>query len=272
MKPHYRALFISDVHLGTRISRSGALLAFLKTVDTEKIFLLGDIADISVMKRKFYWDADHNALLRRLFKMVKKGVEVVYIPGNHDRDLRSLAGLDFAGIRICREVIHVTADHRRMLLIHGDQFDGILNEKLMFLYTLGDRCYEVALMLGAVINRITRLFGCHWSLSRYLKTRVKNVVKFINDFEKLVAAEARQRQVDGVICGHIHTAELRRINGFVYANCGCWTEASSAIAETASGELRLLTVNPDQTVSESQLYQEEPHHVHETDSYQTVRI
>ena len=269
MKKKYRALFISDVHLGTRISQDGRLLEFLKTVDTDRLYLLGDIVDVSAMKRKFYWDHEHNALLRRLFKMVKRGVKIVYIPGNHDKELRNLAGLDFAGIKIRREDIHVTRDGRRLLLLHGDKFDGILNEKLMFLYTLGDRCYESALAVGKVVNRITRLFGCDWSLSRYLKTKVKNVVKFINDFERLIVAEAKIRKVDGVLCGHIHTPDLRTINGFLYGNCGCWTENASALGETETGEIEMINLDVEPMLCNN-LYQEELDYAEETEQYQTV--
>jgi UDP-2,3-diacylglucosamine pyrophosphatase LpxH len=243
MKTKYRTLFISDVHLGTKVSRSQNLLEFLKSVDVEKIVLLGDIIDVSAIRRKFYWDPDHNALIRRLFKLVKKEVEVVYIPGNHDKELRDMAGMDFAGIKIRKEDIHVTADNRRLLLLHGDKFDGILNEKLMFLYTLGDRCYDIALLISRIANRLFLLFGYDWSLSRYLKTKVKNVVKFINDFEHLVVAEVKNRKVDGVICGHIHTPELRNINGFLYANCGCWTENMSAVVENTTGEIELICLD-----------------------------
>lgn len=246
-KKHYRALFISDVHLGTKISQATRLLELLKNVEVERIYLLGDIIDISAMKRKFYWNDDHNALLRRFFKLVKHGVKVVYVPGNHDRELRGMEGLDFSGVGIHNEYIHTTLDGRRLLLLHGDKFDGILNEKLMFLYTLGDRCYEYALVISKLINRITRLFGCDWSLSRYLKTKVKNVVKFINDFECLIIAEAKRRKVDGIICGHIHTYELRQTNGFLYGNCGCWTENASALAENQNGELELINLNDGYT-------------------------
>ena len=243
MKTKYRTLFISDVHLGSKISRSQCLLEFLKAVEVEKIVLLGDIIDISAIRHKFYWDSDHNALIRRLFKLVKKGVEIIYIPGNHDKEMRDMDGMDFAGIKIRREDIHITADNRRLLLLHGDKFDGVLNEKLMFLYTLGDRCYDIALLLSRIVNRLFLPFGYDWSLSRYLKTKVKNVVKFINDFEHLVVAEVKNRKVDGVICGHIHTPELRSINGFLYANCGCWTENMSAVVENTNGEIELINLD-----------------------------
>jgi len=271
MKKKYRAVFVSDIHLGTKISQSRHLLNFLKTIETEKLYLLGDIVDISAMKHRFYWDGDHNALIRRIFKLVKHDVKIVYIPGNHDRELRWLSGLDFAGISIRKEEVYQTAAGKKLLLLHGDKFDGVLNEKLMFLYTLGDRCYEIALVLGKMINRVTRWFGYDWSLSRYLKTKVKNVVKFINDFERLVMMEARQRQVDGVICGHIHTAELRSINGFIYANCGCWTEGSSVVAETEDGEIRLLQLDAAMAVKESTIVEEEKNHVNESQSFQEVR-
>lgn len=269
MKTKYRTLFISDVHMGSKVSRSRCLNEFLKSVEAEKIVLLGDIIDVSAIKRKFFWDSDHNALIRRIFKMVKKGVEVIYIPGNHDKELRDMAGFDFAGIKIRKEDIHITADSRRLLLLHGDKFDGVLNEKLMFLYTLGDRCYDIALLLSRIVNRVLMLFGYDWSLSRYLKTKVKNVVKFINDFEHLVVAEARSRKVDGIICGHIHTPELRMIDGYLYANCGCWTENMSAVAETASGEIELINLDAF-AMSELRNNIKEEMYVEETEHIQTI--
>lgn len=247
MRRKYRALFISDVHLGTKVSQSARLNDFLKSVEIEKLYLLGDIADISSLKRKFYWSNEHNRFIRLIFKMVKHGVEITYIPGNHDRELRDFDGMDFAGIRIVKQDVHVAADGRRYLLIHGDKFDGVLNEKLLFFYTLGDRCYDLALFLNRIINYFASPFGYKWSLSKYLKNKVKNVVKFINDFENLVVREARGHEVDGVVCGHIHTPEIRDIEGFVYANCGCWTENSSAVAENENGQLELINLDiPEQ--------------------------
>ncbi len=240
MKKRYRTIFISDVHLGTKISQAEKLLKFLKTVRVEKIYLVGDIIDVSNLRRRFYWDSKINAVIRRLFKMVKKGVQVIYIPGNHDREIRDFSGMDFSGIEIKKSDIHITRDNRRFLVEHGDEFDGVLNERWMWMYDIGDRCYDFAIFLSIFINRLVSLFGKQWSLSQYLKTKVKNVVKFINNFEKLLVHKARNQNVDGIICGHIHTAELCVLDGIVYANSGCWTEACTAVAENEDGTLELI--------------------------------
>ena len=147
MKRHYRTLFISDTHLGTRISQSDALLEFLKEVKAEKIYLVGDIVDLSALRRKFYWDSNVNAIIRRFLKLMKQGTELVYIPGNHDAEVGDFRGLDFSGLRVRRNDVHLTAQGLRLLVLHGDEFDGILNERLMFLYGVGDRFYDVAMAL-----------------------------------------------------------------------------------------------------------------------------
>jgi len=240
VKRNYRTLFISDTHLGTRISQSDALLEFLKEVKADKIYLVGDIVDLSALRRKFYWDSNVNAIIRRFLKLMKQGTEVVYIPGNHDAEVGDFRGLDFSGLRVRRSDVHTTAQGLRLLVLHGDEFDGILNERLMFLYGVGDRFYDVAVSLSRVITRCTRLFGFEWSLSQYLKTRVKNVVKFIGNFEKLLCAKARAAKVDGIVSGHIHTARLARVDGVLYANCGCWTECCTAVAELPDGSLTII--------------------------------
>lgn len=248
MKTKYRTLFISDVHLGTKLSHTEKLLEFLKAVKAEKIYLVGDIIDICALKRKFYWDSEINAVIRRLFKMVKNDVRIIYIPGNHDFYIRDFAGMDFSGIRIKKSDTHFTADGRRLLVIHGDEFDGLLSEKLLILYSIGDRFYDLAVMLSLLINKIFCLFGKQWSLSYYLKTKVKNVMAFINSFEKLLVHKARSCHVDGIVSGHIHTAELKMIDGILYANCGCWTEACTALAENANGSLEIINIDPDSPI------------------------
>lgn len=244
-KEKYRTLFISDAHLGTRISQSEALAKFLKRAKAKKIYLVGDIFDLSALRRKFYWDAGVNAVIRRLLKLVKSDVEIIYVPGNHDREIADFRGMDFAGIKIRRSDVHQTADGTRLLVVHGDEFDGILNERLMLLYRVGDRFYDLAVILSRIIGRTTRLIGVEWSLSRYLKTRVKNVVAFIAGFENLLRAKAKAMKVDGIVSGHIHTAALTTIEGIVYANCGCWTESRSAVAETMNGTLRILNLGEE---------------------------
>ncbi len=241
-KPRYRTVFVSDVHMGSGVSQSGRLAEFLKSISTEQLCLVGDIVDMSALKRRFSWSAENNALLRRIFKMAKKGVKVVYVPGNHDNDARGLANMDFAGILILKRYVHQTADGRRFLVMHGDEFDGVLREHLMFLYDLGDFGYELAVSVGNIITPILAwLFGVEWSLSRYLKSKVKNAVKFIGNYERLVAIEARRHKVDGVVTGHIHTADLKTLDdGLLYANCGCWTESREAVVEHLDGRIELL--------------------------------
>ncbi|MFA7231478.1 MAG: UDP-2,3-diacylglucosamine diphosphatase [Victivallaceae bacterium] len=243
-KEKYKTLFLSDIHLGTKYCHSEKLLEFLKTINVEKIYLIGDIVDLSAIRRKFYWDSTHNALIRKFFKLVKNGVEIIYIPGNHDIEIRDFDGMDFSGIKIVKESIHETADAKRFLVMHGDKFDGIMSEKLSFLYALGDRGYDLALFLNRILNIFIRPFGIHWSLSKYLKTKVKNVVKFVNDYENLLLHEARNHpDISGIICGHIHTPELKNVDGIVYANCGCWTEYCSAIAEAHDGSLSMINLD-----------------------------
>jgi len=240
-KPHYRTVFVSDVHMGSSVSQCGRLVEFLKSVSVDRLCLVGDIVDMYALKRRFQWSQEYNSLIRRVFKMAKKGVKVVYVPGNHDGDLRGLANMDFAGIKIMKRYIHQTADGKRLLVIHGDEFDGVLRERLMFLYECGDFSYEMAVRVGWLITPVlSRFFGVQWSLSKYLKSKVKNVVKFINSYERLVMTEGRHQKVDGVVTGHIHTAELKTINGLLYANCGCWTESCEAIVEHGDGRLELL--------------------------------
>jgi UDP-2,3-diacylglucosamine pyrophosphatase LpxH len=238
----YRAVFISDVHLGTRVSRPDRLVEFLREIKIRHLYLVGDIVDISAFRRRFYWDKDHNAVIRRILKMVKKKVRVVYIPGNHDREMRDFNGMNFAGIEFKNRAVHVTRQKKRLLVIHGDEFDGVLREQMMFLYTVGDYSYAAAIWLSKWINRVTRWFGIDFSLSKYLKTKVKNVVKFINNFEKLIVYEARKAGVDGVVCGHIHSPDLQVIGDKIYGNCGCWTESCSALVEHLDGSLEVLNL------------------------------
>jgi UDP-2,3-diacylglucosamine pyrophosphatase LpxH len=240
MKQKYRTLFISDVHMGTKISQNQRLLEFLKRIKVEKIYLVGDIIDVSCLRRKFYWNHNINAVIRRLFKLVKNGVQVIYIPGNHDSEIADFAGMDFSGISIKKDDVHISSDGKKYLIIHGDEFDGILREKMMFLYELGDRCYDFAIVISRVVRTFMKIFGIDWSLSYYLKTKVKNVVSFLNNFEKLMVHKAKMSKVDGIIAGHIHTPEYKIIDDIIYANCGCWTETCSAVVEHYDGSLEVL--------------------------------
>jgi UDP-2,3-diacylglucosamine pyrophosphatase LpxH len=236
----YRSLFISDVHLGTRSAQAEILLDFLKYHEAETIYLVGDILDFWRIRRGAIWPQAHNDVLQKLLRKVRKGTRVVYIPGNHDEGMRDYCGMHFGGIEIERQAIHTTADGRRYLVMHGDEYDVVVRYA-RWLAFLGDRGYELALWSNFPLNFVRRRLGLgYWSLSSYLKLRVKTAVNFIGEFEKNLADEARRRDVDGVICGHIHHAASRDIDGIHYVNTGDWVESCTAIVETASGQLELV--------------------------------
>ncbi len=235
-----RSLFISDVHLGTRASQADALLDFLKHHDAETIYLVGDIIDFWRIKRGAIWHQSHNDVLQKILRKVRKGTRVVFIPGNHDEAMRDYCGMQFGGIEIERQTIHTTATGRRYIVMHGDEYDVIVRYA-RWLAFLGDRGYELALWSNAPLNFIRRHLGYgYWSLSAYLKLRVKSAVNFIGEFEKNLADEARRQGADGIICGHIHHAASRDIDGVHYVNTGDWVESCTAIVETMSGELQLI--------------------------------
>jgi UDP-2,3-diacylglucosamine pyrophosphatase LpxH len=236
----FRTLFISDIHLGTRACQADAFLDFLKVHDAETIYLVGDIIDFWRVKRGPVWPQAHNDVLQKLLRKVRKGTRVILIPGNHDEALRDYCGMSFGGIEIHHDFIHLTADGRRILVMHGDEFDVVVRYA-KWLALLGDRSYEFALWCNHPLNWIRRRFGFgYWSLSAYLKLRVKSAVNFIGEFEHAIAEEAKRRNADGVICGHIHHAADRAIEGIRYLNCGDWVESRTAIAEDHDGRLRLI--------------------------------
>lgn len=236
----YRTLFISDVHLGTRASQAEMLLDFLKYNDAETIYLVGDILDFWRIKRGAVWPQTHNDVLQKILRKARKGTRIVYIPGNHDEGIRDYAGMHFGGIEIERQAIHTTADGRRFAVIHGDEYDVVVRYA-RWLAFLGDRGYELALWSNWPLNFIRRRLGLgYWSLSAYLKHRVKTAVSFIGEFEKNLAEEARRQEVDGVICGHIHHAADRMIGGVQYINTGDWVESCTAVGETHTGEMEMI--------------------------------
>ncbi|WP_028456615.1 UDP-2,3-diacylglucosamine diphosphatase [Chitinilyticum litopenaei] len=238
---HFRSIWISDVHLGTPGCQAGYLLDFLKHTEAEHLYLVGDIIDGWAMKRGWYWHQTHNDVIQKLLRKARKGCKVTFIPGNHDEAARQFLGLMFGDIRIEDEVIHTTADGRRLLVLHGDRFDAVV-QCAKWLAIVGDQLYGVTLKLNHWFNRLRARLGLgYWSLSQYLKHKVKTAVNFVTDFEEAVAAEARSRGLDGVVCGHIHKAELREIDGILYCNDGDWVESLTALVELPSGELRILT-------------------------------
>jgi UDP-2,3-diacylglucosamine pyrophosphatase LpxH len=235
-----RSVFISDIHLGTPGCRADALLDFLRHVQCEQLFLVGDIVDGWQLKRRWYWPQAHNDVVQKLLRAARKGTRVVFIPGNHDEFARRYLGQQFGGIEVLEDCVHRTADGRRFWVIHGDLFDGVV-QCASWLAHVGDRAYEFTLRLNRHLNSLRARLGLpYWSLSRYLKLKVKRAVSFIGDFEAAVAREARKRGLDGVICGHIHHAELREVDGITYANDGDWVESLTALVEHADGRLEII--------------------------------
>jgi UDP-2,3-diacylglucosamine pyrophosphatase LpxH len=238
----YRTIWISDVHLGTRGCQAELLLDFLKHNHAETYYLVGDIFDGWRMKKSWYWTQAHNDVIQKLLRKARKGAQVIYIPGNHDEALRdfSSAALQFGGIALQDEAIHETADGKRLLVIHGDAFDGVV-KYAKWLALLGDWAYTAMLGCNLVFNRIRRRLGYgYWSLSAYLKAKVKNAVEFVGNYERAIAEEARKRGVDGIVCGHIHKPEMRMIDGILYCNDGDWVESCSALVEHLDGRLEII--------------------------------
>jgi UDP-2,3-diacylglucosamine pyrophosphatase LpxH len=222
------------------------LLNFLQSHEAETIFLVGDIIDGWRLRKSWYWDEAHDEVLRLILRAARNGTEVTYIPGNHDEMFRgwlpylSVAGLDVSGIRLRNEAVHVTADHRRLLVVHGDEFDSVVRYA-RFLALLGDWAYTVALVANRWFNAGRRRLGLpYWSLSAWLKRQVKEAVKAIDRFEAALAGEARRRGFDGVVCGHIHQAEMRDLDGVLYLNAGDWVESCTALVEHHDGRLELV--------------------------------
>ena len=235
-----RTLFLSDMHLGTKGCQAGMLLGFLRDYDADEIYLVGDIVDGWQLKSGWYWPQAHNDVVQKLLRKVRKGTSVTYVPGNHDEFLRDYIGMTFGGVEVAESRIHTGADGRRYLVIHGDQFDMVVRHARWLAY-LGDGAYSFALFVNTFLNKIRRRLGLsYWSLSAWAKLKVKNAVNFIGKFEEFLAAEARRHGADGVICGHIHHAANRDIDGLRYLNTGDWVESCTAIAEHYDGTMEVL--------------------------------
>jgi UDP-2,3-diacylglucosamine pyrophosphatase LpxH len=245
----YRSIFLSDIHLGLRSCRSDSLVDFLRSVQCEKLYLVGDIIDGWRLRRSWYWDAYHDEVIRLILRMARHGTEVVYVPGNHDEIFRDWLGLEVAGVKLLREAEHIAADGRRFLVIHGDEFDGVIRYA-KFLAHMGDWAYDAALTINRWFNFLRRRLGYpYWSLSQWLKRQVKEAVKAIDRFETALAHEAKSRGMDGVICGHSHHAEMRMVHGILYMNDGDWVESCTALVEHQDGRFELLDWSHRQAVS-----------------------
>lgn len=236
----FRTVWISDTHLGTPGCNAEMLLDFLKAIECETLYLVGDIVDGWQLRKGWYWPPRHNDIVRCVMKMAKHGTRVVYVPGNHDEAFRDYVGLNFGGVEVVGEAIHVTADGRSLLVLHGDEFDGVVLYA-KWLAFLGDQAYVVLLKLNSVLNRIRRLMRKpYWSLAAMMKKKVKNAVQFISSFEQVVAQAAFERGADGVVCGHIHSAEVRQIGEVTYYNDGDWVESCTALVEHSDGRMEII--------------------------------
>jgi UDP-2,3-diacylglucosamine pyrophosphatase LpxH len=238
---HFRALFISDVHLGARGCQAELLLDFLRYHDADTIYLVGDIVDGWRLRSSWYWPQAHNDVVQKLLRKARKGARMIYVPGNHDEFLREYYGTHFGGIEVAERYIHLGADGRRYLVIHGDHFDLVVTQA-RWLAHLGDYAYTAAIAVNRIFNNLRRRFGFgYWSLSQWAKHKVKNAVNYIGEFEKTLVIEARRNAADGVICGHIHHAAIHNKFGITYLNCGDWVESCTAIAEHPDGRFEIVT-------------------------------
>ncbi len=237
---HYRTVFISDIHLGTPGCQADALLEFLKRDTCDQLYLVGDIIDGWALRRRWYWPQSHNDVIQKLLRKARKGCKVIYVPGNHDEFARQFVNHHFGGVEVLEEAVHITADGRKLWIIHGDYFDAVIRCAKWLAY-LGDHAYELALKLNRHLNNCRNRLGLpYWSLSAYLKMRVKKALNYVSDFERAVAHEAQRRGYQGVVCGHIHHAEIRDIDGVTYCNDGDWVESLSALVEHEDGRFELI--------------------------------
>jgi UDP-2,3-diacylglucosamine pyrophosphatase LpxH len=236
----HRTVWISDIHLGTRGCNAEMLVDFLCSIQCDTLYLVGDIVDGWQLRKGWHWPAAHNEVVRRILKMAHKGTRVVYVVGNHDEMLRDYTGFSFGGVDIVNDIVHECKDGRKLLITHGDAFDTVVLYA-RWLAVLGDKAYSLLLRLNVVLNAARKLFNLpYWSLSAYAKRRVKNAVEFVGRFEEAVARAAHERGMDGVVCGHIHTAEIRQIGDVTYYNDGDWVESCTALVEEHDGTFRII--------------------------------
>jgi UDP-2,3-diacylglucosamine pyrophosphatase LpxH len=237
----FRAIFLSDVHLGTKGCQADRLLDFLRHHEAGTIYLVGDIVDGWQLRSAWYWPQMQNDVVQKLLRQARKGTRIIYVPGNHDEFLRDYYGTHFGGIEVVETATHVAADGRRYLVLHGDLFDIVIRHA-RWLALLGDKAYDAAICANTMFNALRRALGLtYWSLSQWAKLKVKNAVKFIGEFEHALAAEARRHNVDGVICGHIHHAVIRDDTEVRYINCGDWVESCTAVVEHVDGRFEIIT-------------------------------
>jgi UDP-2,3-diacylglucosamine pyrophosphatase LpxH len=240
----YRSIFISDIHLGTRDCQADKLNNFLKHNTCETLYLVGDVIDAwRIQQNKWRWKQSHTNVVRRVLGHAKRGTRVVYVAGNHDEFLRPMIpyGFSFGLVEIHNQIEHIGVDGKHYLVVHGDLFDGI-TRLAPWLGFLGDKLYDIILSLNSKFNWVRHRMGFgYWSLSQYLKHRVKKAVDFMFKFELNLVGYCRKRGFDGVICGHIHHAEIKEIDGIIYMNDGDWVESCTALVEHHNGRWEIIT-------------------------------
>ena len=241
-----KALFLSDVHLGTRACQAERLLAFLREYDSDYLFLVGDIVDAWAMKRTLYWPPSHNTVVQKVLRMARHDTKVIFVPGNHDEVFREYIGMSFGAVDVAAEYVYETADGRRLWITHGDQYDQVTTCH-RWVSLLGDMSYTVLVHINRLLSLCRRKLGVggHWSLADYAKRNVLKAVAYIGDFEKAAAHEAKQKQYDGVVCGHIHTPVIRAVDGVTYYNCGDWVDSCTALVEHMDGRMELVRSTPE---------------------------
>jgi len=238
-----RALFVSDLHLGCKHCKASEFLEFIRNIDAEYLYLVGDIVDGWKMKKGIYWDDTYSFIVRRIIGMIKDGTKVVYLAGNHDEFLRKFLPHSFGHFSLKDNEIHTCLDGRKLLVIHGDIFDHF-TMKFPWLYRLGDKAYSVAMWMNDVLNYLRRKIGLkYWSLSLLLKQNVKQAVNFVNNFEHFIVKHANLFHCQGVVCGHIHSAAIKKFDEITYYNCGDWVESCTALIEHLDGTFELRDVN-----------------------------
>jgi len=246
---HYRAIWISDVHLGTTGCQADYLLDFLKHNEADTFYLVGDIIDGWAMSKSFYWPQEHNDVIQKIMRMARKGTLVTYLPGNHDEFLRSFGDHHFGNIILTDTIIHSGLDGKKYLIMHGDQFDVVM-KNIKWLAHIGSWAYDILININVVVNKLQNWFKLpHWSLSAWAKYKVKQAVNFIGDFEENLAKFARVKGADGIICGHIHHANIRNIDGLQYMNCGDWVESCTALVEHLDGKWEIIRWNEQDSAS-----------------------
>ncbi len=240
MKLNYRTVFLSDLHLGSNGCQAKDISRLLKHLKCEKLYLIGDIIDMWRLRQRWYWPAEHNDVVRRILKLAHKGTEVIFVPGNHDAAARQYSEMEFGGVKVKLRDVHETADGRRLLITHGDQFDLVVKHSPV-LSMLGSLAYEWLLTINTFYNKGRAMLGLrYWSISQFLKLKVKQACTFISRFEQTLVHEARRGGLDGVVCGHIHKADQRLEDGIAYFNCGDWVESCTILVEHACGQMEVL--------------------------------